>query len=67
MPIGNLKHQINRLPKHPGVYLYTNRAGDTIYIGKARTLRGRVRSYTTAYGTSPRLDALLEELSLIHI
>ena len=67
MPIGNLKHQINRLPKHPGVYLYSNRAGDTIYIGKARTLRDRVRSYTTAYGASPRLDALLEEIAGLEV
>ena len=39
MPIGELKEQIARLPEQPGVYLYFNADGDTIYVGKARTLR----------------------------
>ena len=61
MPIGELKSLIARLPEQPGVYLFSNTAGDTIYIGKARALRDRVRSYLGAYGASPKTDALLEE------
>jgi excinuclease ABC subunit C len=61
MPIRNLKSQIGRLPEQPGVYLYYNDAGETLYVGKARVLRDRVRSYLSAYGTSPRHDALLNE------
>jgi excinuclease ABC subunit C len=61
MPIRDLKAQIARLPEQPGVYLYYNEAGDTLYVGKARVLRDRVRSYLGAYGLSPRIDALLEE------
>ena len=34
-----------------------------IYVGKARSLRDRVRSYLGAYGTSPRHDALLDEVA----
>jgi excinuclease ABC subunit C len=63
MPILDLKGQISRLPEQPGVYLYYNDAGDTLYIGKARVLRDRVRSYLGAQGTSPRHDALLREAS----
>jgi excinuclease ABC subunit C len=63
MPIQDLKGQISRLPEQPGVYLYYNDAGDTLYIGKARVLRDRVRSYLGAQGTSPRHDALLREAS----
>jgi excinuclease ABC subunit C len=63
MPIQDLKDQIARLPEQPGVYLWTNRAGEAVYIGKARSLRDRVRSYLGAYGTSPRHDALLEEIA----
>ncbi len=33
------------LPKNPGVYIYKNTAGKIIYIGKAKNLRNRVRSY----------------------
>ncbi len=61
MPIRDLKSQIARLPEQPGVYLYYNAAGETLYVGKARVLRDRVRSYLGAYGTSPRHDALLNE------
>src|SRR5687768_7865193 len=61
MPIRDLKTQIARLPEQPGVYLYFNEAGDTLYVGKARVLRDRVRSYLGAYGLSPRIDALLDE------
>jgi excinuclease ABC subunit C len=61
MAIEDLKAQIARLPEQPGVYLYLNRAGDTIYVGKARALRDRVRSYLGARGTSPKTEALLDE------
>ncbi len=61
MPIRDLKAQISRLPEQPGVYLYYNGAGETLYVGKAKVLRDRVRSYLGAQGMSPRIDALLAE------
>jgi excinuclease ABC subunit C len=61
MPISDLKGQIARLPEQPGVYLFLNAAGETLYVGKAQVLRARVRNYLAAAGTSPRLDALLRE------
>src|SRR3954466_9261081 len=67
MPIHDLKEQIARLPEQPGVYLWRNAAGDTIYVGKARALRDRVRSYLGAYGMSPRHDALLEEIAQLEV
>src|SRR5262249_20111996 len=36
-------------------------------VGKARSLRDRVRSYLGAHGTSPRHDALLEEIARLEI
>jgi excinuclease ABC subunit C len=67
MPIRDLKDQIARLPQQPGVYLYFNQAGDTIYVGKARVLRDRVRSYLGAYGLHPKTDALLEEADRLDV
>src|SRR3954449_527228 len=63
MAIQDLKEQIARLPEQPGVYLYFNASGETIYIGKARALRDRVRNYLGAYGSDPKTDALLDEVS----
>jgi excinuclease ABC subunit C len=67
MPIQDLKEQIARLPEQPGVYLWMNRAGETIYVGKARALRDRVRSYLAAAGMSPRHDALLDEITSVAV
>jgi excinuclease ABC subunit C len=67
MPIQDLKDQIARLPEQPGVYLWMNRAGETIYVGKARALRDRVRSYLAAAGMSPRHDALLDEIVSVDV
>lgn len=36
---------INELPLDPGVYLYEDAAGTVIYVGKAKSLRARVRNY----------------------
>ena len=67
MAIHDLKAQITRLPEQPGVYLYFNRAGDTLYVGRARSLRARVRSYLSAHGSSPKTDALLDEVTRLEV
>jgi excinuclease ABC subunit C len=41
----DLHEKIRTLPASPGVYLYKNAAGEVIYVGKAKNLRARVRSY----------------------
>src|ERR1700682_3164825 len=67
MPIHELKEQIGRLPEQPGVYLYFNAEGDTIYVGKARALRDRVRNYLGAGGADPKTDALLDEVVRLEV
>src|ERR671911_1833280 len=67
MAIRELKDQIARLPEQPGVYLYFNAEGDTIYVGKARALRDRVRNYLGAYGGDPKTDALLGEIARLEV
>ena len=39
------KSKIQQVPTKPGVYFFKNELGDIIYIGKAKHLRNRVRSY----------------------
>jgi excinuclease ABC subunit C len=41
----DLHQKIRTLPTQPGCYLYKNAAGEVIYVGKAKNLRARVRSY----------------------
>jgi excinuclease ABC subunit C len=40
-----LEDQLRTLPAKPGVYLFRDKRGDVLYIGKAKSLRPRVRSY----------------------
>jgi excinuclease ABC subunit C len=43
--LSRLEDQLKQLPAKPGVYLFRDERGDVLYIGKAKTLRPRVRSY----------------------
>ena len=40
-----LNEQLKTLPASPGVYLFHGEDGDVLYVGKAKSLRSRVRSY----------------------
>jgi excinuclease ABC subunit C len=44
-----LEEKLESLPKDPGVYQFKNGAGRVIYVGKAKVLRNRVRSYFQNY------------------
>jgi excinuclease ABC subunit C len=54
-----LQQKLDNLPASPGVYLYKDFAGKIIYVGKARSLRHRVRSY---FQDSRPLDSKTEHL-----
>jgi excinuclease ABC subunit C len=48
-----LSDKLDQLPNRPGVYLFKGRGGAVIYVGKARVLRDRVRSYFQASRPGP--------------
>lgn len=41
----DIKEKLKELPKSPGCYLYKNKDGNVIYVGKAKNLSNRVKSY----------------------
>ncbi len=43
--MSDLKSEIKNLPKKPGIYFFKDKGGKVIYIGKARSLKDRVKSY----------------------
>jgi excinuclease ABC subunit C len=60
----NLKLKLQNLPDAPGVYLFKDDTGRIIYIGKARVLKSRVRSYfQNARTPSPRTDRLVARVA----
>lgn len=40
-----LQEKVANLPLQPGVYIYRDRTRSVLYVGKAKRLRNRVRSY----------------------
>ena len=46
--VSKLEDKLKTLPAKPGVYLFRDAEGDVLYIGKAKSLRPRVRSYFQA-------------------
>ncbi|MGA9231962.1 MAG: GIY-YIG nuclease family protein, partial [Exiguobacterium oxidotolerans] len=43
----HIKAKLSLLPDEPGCYLHKNEFGEVIYVGKAKNLKNRVRSYFT--------------------
>jgi excinuclease ABC subunit C len=61
---GALKEKIENLPGSPGVYLYRDSSGKILYVGKARSLRNRVRSYfQEGRPPDPKTDRLVSEIA----
>ena len=59
-----LRAVLRRLPTGPGVYLMKNAAGRVLYVGKADSLRGRVRSYFGARGPEDaRISRMVTEVA----
>jgi excinuclease ABC subunit C len=59
-----LRFKLEQLPKKAGVYQFLNVEGSVIYVGKAKNLRNRVRSYFQERGVhDPKRDVLVAKIS----
>lgn len=56
----SLIEQAESLPREPGVYLFKDGQGRVLYIGKARSLRARVRQYLSGQDERPMVRFLLQ-------
>ena len=58
----------SRLPQNPGIYKYLNKEGKLIYVGKAKNIRKRVKSYFTKQrGQSLKTRKLISEIAQIEV
>ena len=58
-----LATKLKNLPAEPGVYFHKDKTGEIIYVGKAASLRNRVRQYFHASRRrDPKTDALVAEI-----
>jgi excinuclease ABC subunit C len=68
--MADVRDKLKGLPAKPGVYLFRDERGEVLYVGKAKTLRPRVRSYFQA-GTGdarhqiPQLVGRIADLEVI--
>jgi excinuclease ABC subunit C len=58
-----LNEKLKEIPRSSGVYLYKDATGKTIYIGKAKNLRSRVRSYFQSRPFDRKTDALVGNIA----
>ena len=49
-----IKRELDSVPALPGVYLWKDKSGQVIYVGKAKQLRARMRQYVNFRTTAPR-------------
>jgi len=58
-----VEEKLKNLPGQPGVYLYRNESGKVLYVGKAKNLRSRVRSYfQDSRNLAPRTQRLVKQI-----
>lgn len=61
-PGAQLREKILNLPELPGVYMYLDRHGQVIYVGKAKRLKRRVSSYFNRRHDSTRTNLLVRNI-----
>jgi excinuclease ABC subunit C len=65
----NIELKLSNLPTGPGIYQFKDKNGKIIYVGKAKNLRNRVRSYFVSRPVGPRLErmiSLIRDLEIIN-
>ena len=61
----DIAENLKKLPDCPGVYLHKDKLGQVIYVGKAISLKNRVRQYfqSSYQNSSPKVKALVQHIS----
>ena len=67
MPKNTISDILNNLTKSPGVYKFLDDSDNVIYIGKAKNLRNRVRSYFTGKKSDEKTRSLVTNIKDISI
>ncbi len=63
----DLNNKLKTLPTRPGVYQFKNDKDKVIYVGKARNLRSRVRSYFHGSATNAKTIALVKKIKDVEL
>lgn len=64
-PKPQIENKLHLLPDKPGVYLWKNAKGEVIYVGKALSLKNRVRSYLNNSPKDPKTEQLVIHIAAL--
>ena len=60
----DIKENLKKLPDNPGVYMHKDKLGNIIYVGKAISLRNRVRQYfQSSRNMDPRVRSMVSQIA----
>ena len=62
-----IRKQIENVPQSPGVYLFRDERDEILYVGKATSLRPRVRSYFNRGDGRPGIDRMVERIQRLEV
>lgn len=60
-----ISEKIAFLPDSPGIYLWKDEAGEVIYVGKAVSLKSRIKSYLNASAKDAKTQQLLKHIAIL--
>ena len=60
--IARIKRELDNVPTLPGVYLWKDKTGEVIYVGKAKQLRARMRQYVNFQDDRAKIPLLVEQI-----
>ncbi len=61
--LSRIKHELESVPASPGVYLWKDRNGEVIYVGKAKQLRARMRQYVNYQDERAKIPLLVDKIA----
>ena len=60
----DIQENLKNLPDSPGVYMHKDKLGNIIYVGKAISLRNRVRQYfQSSRNLEPRIRSMVSQIA----
>lgn len=62
-PYPSIAEQVASAPDAPGVYLWKDAAGEVLYVGKAKSLRKRMRQYTGGQDEREKIPLMMEQVA----
>ncbi len=61
-PAPSIPRQLDDVPDAPGVYLWKDAADEVLYVGKAKSLRKRMRQYTGGHDDRAQIPLMMEQV-----